>query len=59
MSLPVLRLLGSESGSEGLSARECFADEADYRNEYYNSKPGRMHDAEAADAATQGGSVRG
>ena len=54
MSLPVLlRLLGSESD------RGCFADEADHRNEYYNSKPGRMHDAEAADAATQGGSVRG
>lgn len=29
------------------------------RNEYYNSKAGRMHDAEAADEATQGGSVRG
>lgn len=29
------------------------------RNEYYNSKEGRMHDTEAAEAATQGGSVRG
>lgn len=29
------------------------------KNEYYNSKTGRMHDAEAADAATQGGPVRG
>ena len=29
------------------------------RNEYYNSKDGRIHDAEAADAATQGGTVRG
>lgn len=29
------------------------------RNEYYNSKAGRLHDAEAADAATQGGTVRG
>ena len=29
------------------------------RNEYYNSKEGRMHDAEAAEAATGGGTVRG
>ncbi|KAL9075958.1 MAG: hypothetical protein Q9161_001352 [Pseudevernia consocians] len=29
------------------------------KNEYYNSKTGRIHDAEAADAATQGGTVRG
>ena len=28
------------------------------RNEYYNSKEGRMHDA-AAQEATQGGTVRG
>ena len=36
-----------------------FADDSDYRNEYYNSKPGRMHDAEAAAEATGGGTVRG
>ena len=30
-----------------------------FRNEYYNSKEGKIHDAEAADEATQGGSVRG
>ena len=36
-----------------------FADDSEYRNEWYNSKPGRMHDAEAADEATQGGTVRG
>ncbi|KAL8776504.1 MAG: hypothetical protein Q9213_008245 [Squamulea squamosa] len=29
------------------------------KNEYYNSKEGRMHSPEAADEATQGGSVRG
>ncbi|MCJ1455447.1 hypothetical protein MMC28_005802 [Mycoblastus sanguinarius] len=29
------------------------------KNEYYNSKPGRMHDAEAAAEATGGGTVRG
>lgn len=29
------------------------------RNEYYNSKEGRMHDTEAAEEATQGGPVRG
>ncbi|KAL8708660.1 MAG: hypothetical protein Q9220_006485 [cf. Caloplaca sp. 1 TL-2023] len=29
------------------------------KNEYYNSKEGRIHDAEAADEATQGGTVRG
>ena len=28
------------------------------RNEYYNSKEGRMHDAEAAEEATGGGTVR-
>ncbi|KAL8705178.1 MAG: hypothetical protein Q9225_008042 [Loekoesia sp. 1 TL-2023] len=28
------------------------------KNEYYNSKEGRIHDAEAADEATQGGPVR-
>ena len=36
-----------------------FTDDLECRNEYYNSKTGRMHDAEAADAATQGGPVRG
>ncbi|KAL9132156.1 MAG: hypothetical protein Q9217_000090 [Psora testacea] len=29
------------------------------KNEFYNSKPGRMADAKAADEATQGGPVRG
>ena len=29
------------------------------RNEYLNSKPGRMHDAEESAEARQGGSVRG
>ncbi|KAK3178599.1 hypothetical protein OEA41_000736 [Lepraria neglecta] len=29
------------------------------KNEYYNSKPGRMADAAAAEEATGGGSVRG
>ena len=36
-----------------------LADDSRYRNEWYNSKPGRLHDAEAADEATQGGTVRG
>jgi len=30
----------------------------DYRNEYYNSKEGRLHDEQAAAEATAGGSVR-
>ena len=29
------------------------------RNEYLNSKPGRIHDAEESAEARQGGSVRG
>ncbi|KAL9100382.1 MAG: hypothetical protein Q9187_009371 [Circinaria calcarea] len=29
------------------------------KNEYYNSKEGRLHDSEAAEEATQGGTVRG
>ena len=39
---------------KGFSAYGLFI-----RNEYYNSKEGRLHDAQAADEATQGGSVRG
>lgn len=30
----------------------------DCRNEYYNSKEGRLHDEQAAAEATAGGSVR-
>ena len=37
--------------------RMC-ANNSGNRNEYYNSKPARMHDA-AAQEATQGGTVRG
>ena len=49
-----MQIIGITTGGRGVSV-----DDLAYRNEYYNSKPGRMHDAEAAEEATQGGPVRG
>lgn len=39
--------------------KDGYTDDFVDRNHYYNSKEGRKHDAEAADQATQGGTVRG
>ena len=46
--------VGEDDGMEKMANELC-----DCRNEYYNSKAGRMADEQAAAEATAGGSVRG
>lgn len=46
--------MGEDSSLEEMANELCH-----FRNDYYNSKEGRLHDEQAAAEATAGGSVRG
>ena len=52
-------MLPLDVDSEGWEDLDYMSNKVHDRNHYYNSKEGRLADAEAAAEATGGGSVRG